>query len=40
VGEHVGVGVAEETSVEGDLDAAEDEPALRFRPGEGVGVYA
>jgi hypothetical protein len=40
VGEYVGVGVAEESLVERDLNASEDELAPRVRPGEGVGVYA
>jgi hypothetical protein len=40
VGEHVGVGVAEETFLEGDLYPAQDQVAPRVRRGEGVGVYA
>jgi hypothetical protein len=40
VGKHVSVGVTEESLLERDLHAAEDEPAARVRPSESVGVYA
>jgi hypothetical protein len=39
VGEDVGVGVAEEAFIGGDLYATEYQVALLVRPGEGVGVY-
>src|SRR5918997_4890286 len=40
VGEDVSIGVAEETPLEGDLHAAEDELAGSFHRGEGVSVNA
>ena len=36
----VGVGVAGEASFEGDLYAAQDEPAVLFQSGEGMYVHA
>ena len=38
VGKHVGIGVAEEASIGGDLDPPEYEPATILRRGEGVDV--
>ncbi len=40
VGQNVGVGVSEQAALEGDLDAAEHEPAAFLRRGESVDVNA